>query len=98
MQQLSTNAYQYLQILPNTTQSLAINTTLHNIALGRAFTREQYKLIIVFFSSNDNANFIIQNHSQLDLLSYFANRWPLSYLNLTKKHGNIHKAPTAQKF
>ena len=31
--------------------------------------------------------------------SYFPNRWPLSYLNLTKKkYENIHKAPTAQKF
>ena len=30
--------------------------------------------------------------------SYFPNRWPLSYLNLTKKYVNIHKAPTAQKY
>ena len=29
--------------------------------------------------------------------SYFLKRWPLSYLNLTKKYENIHKAPTAQK-
>ena len=30
--------------------------------------------------------------------SYFPNRWPLSYLNLTKNiYENIHKAPTAQK-
>ena len=28
--------------------------------------------------------------------SYFPNRWPLSYLNLTKNIKNIHKAPTAQ--
>ena len=30
--------------------------------------------------------------------SYFPNRWPLSYLYLTKKYVNIHKAPTAQKY
>ena len=30
--------------------------------------------------------------------SYFPNRWPLSYLNLTKKYENIHKALTAQFF
>ena len=29
--------------------------------------------------------------------SYFTNRLPLSYLNLTKIYENIHKAPTAQK-
>ena len=29
--------------------------------------------------------------------SYFPNRWPLSYLNLTKKYENTHKAPTTQK-
>ena len=28
----------------------------------------------------------------------FPNRWPLSYLNLTYKYENIHKAPTAQFF
>ena len=30
--------------------------------------------------------------------SYFPNRWPLSYLNLTKKYVNIQKAPTVQKY
>ena len=30
--------------------------------------------------------------------SYFHNRSPLSYLNLTKNYENIHKAPTAQKY
>ena len=29
--------------------------------------------------------------------SYFPNRLPLSYLNLTKIYENIHKAQTAQK-
>ena len=29
---------------------------------------------------------------------YFPSRWPLSYLNLTKKkNGNVHKVKTAQK-
>ena len=35
-------------------------------------------------------------HTASRMSSYFPNRWPLSYLNLTKNMINIHKAQTAQ--
>ena len=46
---------------------------------------------------NQQSGTYTMKHIVSRMSSYFPNRWPLSYLNLTKKYENIHKAPTAQK-
>ena len=45
---------------------------------------------------NQQSGTYTMKHIVSRMSSYFPNRWPLSYLNLTKNI-NIHKAPTAQK-